>query len=347
MNWDIEEKERQKNVQWEGTSFNNFGFGYGFIHTSKKIDRLVVPYIDGNGSPQEPEFSIPDAQGWASELYRMSVKAKVNLSKQQNISEEDIVPQTTANCFNCGRQFRLYELIICNHCITSFCDICIKNHSEKKDIEFDSKYLGGHKLHPKSSEAKVHIFYDRIEVEALHLRIPYTSITDIENADEQKVSAKRMFLVGMYSFAWKKKDVYTIVEYIDGFNQKQALIFDFGNKLEEAQQKIYDRMLASRFAKERLLESKKKIDYNTKLQSLPIEEKVSTNPKAFQPHIISSDEPNPGIDTTTLQDKSVMPDTTKINKSNDINPLNILKIRLAKGEITKDEYEEMRKIVES
>jgi hypothetical protein len=149
----------------------------------------------------------------------MSVKAKVNLSKQQNISEEDIVPQTTANCFNCGGQFRLYELIICNHCIKSFCDICIKNHSEKKDIEFDSKYLGGHKLHPKSSEAKVHIFSDRIEVEALHLRIPYTSITDIENADEQKVSAKRMFLVGMYSsFAWKKKDVYTIVEYVDGFN---------------------------------------------------------------------------------------------------------------------------------
>jgi Short C-terminal domain len=125
------------------------------------------------------------------------------------------------------------------------------------------------------------------------------------------------------------------------------LIFDFGKKIEEAQQKIYDRMLTSRFAKERLLESQKKIDHNIKLQSLLIEEKVSTNPKAFQPRIISSDEPKPEINTTTLQDKSVMSDTTKINKSNELNPLNILKVRLAKGEITKDEYEEMRKMIES
>ena len=116
------------------------------------------------------------------------------------------------------------------------------------------------------------MFSDRIEVEALHIRIPYTWITDIENADEKKISARRMFLVGLYSFAWKKKDLYTIIEYLDGFNQKQTLIFDFGKKIQEAQQKIYDRMLAFRFAKERL--ESQKMDQDLKLQKLSGEEKL-------------------------------------------------------------------------
>ena len=158
----------------------------------------------------------------------------------------------------------------------------------KTRIEFDSKYIGGHKLYPKSSDVKVHMFSDRIEVEALHIRIPYTWITDIENADEKKISARRMFLVGLYSFAWKKKDLYTIIEYLDGFNQKQTLIFDFGKKIQEAQQKIYDRMLAFRFAKERL--ESQKMDQDLKLQKLSGEEKIVTNSGGFQPQISSNDE---------------------------------------------------------
>jgi len=66
----------------------------------------------------------------------------------------------------------------------------------------------------------------------------------------------------------ERKDVFTIIEYIDGFNQKQTLIFDFGKKIEEAQRKIYDRMLAFRFAREGLLESQKLTDKNVKQQSL-------------------------------------------------------------------------------
>jgi hypothetical protein len=256
----------------------------------------------------------------------MSIKAKMNFSEQQNISEKD-TPQTNANCFNCGRQFQIYELIICDHCITSFCDICIMNHFAKPEIEFDSKYIGGHKLHPKSLDAKVYIFSDRIEVEVLHIRIPYTSVTDIENADEKKISAKRMFLVGVFAFAWKKKDVYTIIEYIDGFNQKQILVFDFGKKIEEAQRKIYDRMLAFRFAKERLLESQKLKVGNTRDQVLP------------ESKITPIEIPKDNAATTISQ-------PTEINNSDD-NPLRILQIRFAKGEISKEEYEEMRKMIES
>lgn len=106
----------------------------------------------------------------------MSIKARMNLSQQQTTSEKEVL-QTTGNCFNCDRQFQIYELVICDHCITSFCDVCIRNHSAKPEIEYDSKYMGGHKLYPKSLEVKVSLFADRIEIEALHIRMSYTSIT--------------------------------------------------------------------------------------------------------------------------------------------------------------------------
>jgi hypothetical protein len=59
--------------------------------------------------------------------------------------------------------------------------------------------MGGHKLHPKSLDAKVYLFADRIEIEVLHIRIPYTAITDIENADEKKITGKRFLYWQFYN----------------------------------------------------------------------------------------------------------------------------------------------------
>jgi len=325
LNLAIEQEQRQKYVRWEATNYNNFGFGCGFMRESKKSYRLVIPSIDINGIPQEPEFYIQDIRKWASELYKMSIKSKMNIS-QQTTSEKEIL-QTTVNCFNCGREFLIYELVICDHCITSFCDVCIRNHSAKPEIEYESKYMGGHKLYPKSLEVKVSLYADRIEIGALHIRMSYTSVTDIENADEKKVTAKRMLLVGLYSFAWKKKDVFTIIEYVDGLNQKQTLVFDFGKKIEEAQRKIYDRMLAFRFAREGLLQSQKLIDEDVKQQKLP---QSQTIPIETPEDDLAATSPKPG----------------ELSNSGD-DPLRILQIRFAKGEITKEEYEEMRKMLES
>jgi hypothetical protein len=86
LNWDIEQQHRQKYAQWEATNYNNFGFGCGFIRESKKIYHLVVPYVDASGTPQEPEFSIQGIRKWASELYKMSIRAKVDFPEQQSTS---------------------------------------------------------------------------------------------------------------------------------------------------------------------------------------------------------------------------------------------------------------------
>jgi hypothetical protein len=199
-----------------------------------------------------------------------------------------------------------------------------------------AKYLGGHKLYPKSENAWVYFYSDRIEIPKIHLRVPYTTMSNLENADEKNITAKRLFLVGLLAFGWKKKDVYTIIEYLDGFNQKQVLVFDFEDHVQEAQQFIYERMMASRFAKDKLLEG------------VALEDNATKTQKSLQKNITDTE-------TNTYFDKpsvgSHVSELPEINKSGDndndnVNPLHILKIRFAKGEISKEEYEEMRKMLE-
>jgi Short C-terminal domain len=341
-----EEKERQKYTQWEGTSTNNFSFGSGFIHPLNKGVRLVIPYVDDdNGNFQEPEFilsSLLFSRIWAAELYKQVAKAKITMPQSglspDNRSESnnnDAIIQTTANCFNCSREFEIYNLTICKHCITSFCDICISNHSIDPALEVYAKYLGGHKLYPKLVDTMVYIFSDRIEIPTIHLRVPYTSMSNIENADEKKITAKRLFLVGSLAFGWKKRDIYTIIEYLDGFNQKQSLVFDFGKNIQNAQRRIYDRMLASHFAKDKLLEQKALENNTAKVQKPRMQENTTTVNRIgnLKPETASVD-----------SHVSELPD---VDKSRDnIDPLHILKVRFAKGEISKEQYEEMRRLLE-
>jgi hypothetical protein len=70
-------------------------------------------------------------------------------------------------------------------------------------------------MYPKSADTKVLIFGDRLEVEKLNLKVPYAAITKIENADESKISAMRVVLLGVIGALWKKKHVYTVIQYHD------------------------------------------------------------------------------------------------------------------------------------
>jgi Short C-terminal domain len=315
MNWDLEETQRKKYAEWEATKLNSFGFGSGFVYHDGNLTYLVVPHMDKNGLIQKPEFRLQSSiKKWAPELYKMVVKAKENLAedqKKENMLEDTM--QTSATCFNCDKEAKIYDLIICKHCITSFCQICINHHDIEPELAFDSKYMGGHKLYPKPMDSKVYIFSDRIEIESISVRIRYGSIKNIENSDERKFTAKHFLLVGVFAFAWKKRYLYTIIEYVDGFNQQQVLILDFRNNIELAQQKIYDKMMASHLASENM--------------------KKSTTDVTMQ---------------KITDDSVVTPLTIQKAREDDNNsPLHILKVRLAKGEISKEEYEELRKMLES
>lgn len=122
----------------------------------------------------------------------------------------------------------------------------------KPELQFYPMYLGGHKRYPEPTKnlTKLDVFSDRIEVGML--RVPYTSINDIENVEKSKISASRVVGLSLISFdlatvgaLWKKDHIYTIMQYTDGFNDEQALIFDFRQCLAQAQRAIYDRIISS------------------------------------------------------------------------------------------------------
>lgn len=124
--------------------------------------------------------------------------------------------------------------------------------------------------------------------------------------EKSKISASRVAGLGLISLdlatvgaLWKKGHIYTIIEYTDGFNDEQALIFDFRHSIGQAQRAIYDRMISFRHLK---IQQSKVVDFKSNSESADYE----TN-----------------------------------------NPLHILKVRLAKGEITTEEYEETRKLLDS
>jgi DNA-directed RNA polymerase subunit M/transcription elongation factor TFIIS len=120
-----------------------------------------------------------------------------------------------------------------------------------KIVRFFGKYLGGHSSHPGKKEIDVDVLVDRnvIEIKQLALRIPYSSITDVGNMDQEKISALRVIGLGLIFLPlaivgamWKKKKLYTVIQYYDGMKQ-QALIFDFGKYMEEAQALIYQKTI--------------------------------------------------------------------------------------------------------
>jgi hypothetical protein len=195
LNWKSEVEERKGYIKWEGTTVDNFGFGSGFLRKAGDQYHMVIPYLDEQGTSQYPRFNVSSASHWAAQLYIKSVKTKM-VNPRQNISEND-TSQTISNCFNCTEKSLIYEMKVRAHCNTVFCSMCENNHSIECEVKYHSKYLGGHKLYPKSADTEFFIFSDRIEIPQINLRITYFSMTNIENADEKKISALRVVGLGI------------------------------------------------------------------------------------------------------------------------------------------------------
>ena len=69
-------------------------------------------------------------------------------------------------------------------------------------------------------------------------------MTNIESANEDKISAFRVAMLGIVGGLWKKKHVYTVIQYKDEVDEK-TIALDFGKKIDEAQPLIYHNMLES------------------------------------------------------------------------------------------------------
>ena len=182
--------------------------------------------------------------------------------------------------------------------------------------------MGGHRLHPKKKFTEVYIFEDRVVIKEIGISIPFSAIENVENMDEQRITKTRVFLTGLIvGLLWKKKFLYTVIDYNDGL-MDQTIILDFGSGIEEAQHMIYEGMIRARNSS------------TSKSVSMP----HSGAPIAFgQPaKQVSKSE---GIDNSLNRE-------TETNIAGQEDPFHILKVRLAKGEISKEEYDEIRKALE-
>jgi hypothetical protein len=123
--------------------------------------------------------------------------------------------------------------------------IGLPNRMEK---EYKVGYMGGHIAYPKKTHTKFRIYEDCVELMEPGLRIPYSSMTKIENMEEKKISALRVVALGIVGALWKKKYLYTVIQYGEGIDE-QTIVLDFGGKIDQVQPLIYQKMLYARRSK--------------------------------------------------------------------------------------------------
>lgn len=73
------------------------------------------------------------------------------------------------------------------------------NHTTSEVVYSTDRYahIGGHKASPSSTTTKMYFYEDRIHIGNPDLTISYSAITNIENLDEQKISAGRVIGLGL------------------------------------------------------------------------------------------------------------------------------------------------------
>jgi hypothetical protein len=111
-----------------------------------------------------------------------------------------------------------------------------------KHPEFKAEYLGGHSAFPKKKDVKLILEPDQLVIEKMGLSFPYKQIKNIENMTKDKISAKRVILLGVIGALWKKEKIYMVLTVDDPVAKKdQDMVFDV-EKIEEAQPLIYQKV---------------------------------------------------------------------------------------------------------
>lgn len=116
------------------------------------------------------------------------------------------------------------------------------------------KYIGGHSMNPTKKELNTTLEMrdTSIFIEKISLSIPYRDMENIENMSKERISKLRVIGLGLIFLPlaivgalWKKKKLYTVIEYNDKI-QQQKIVLDFGKNVGKMQQAIYAKMIESR-----------------------------------------------------------------------------------------------------
>jgi len=85
------------------------------------------------------------------------------------------------------------------------------------------------------------------------ITIPYAAITDVNIEDRLRITKTRVWLTGISFFGlllkrvvlWKSVFPYTAIKYTDEIGIKQKVAIDFKRRAEQAQELLYQKMLAA------------------------------------------------------------------------------------------------------
>lgn len=119
---------------------------------------------------------------------------------------------------------------------------------------YDIDYIRGLIEYPSSSSCRIFLYNERLELDwdkgqdEPSMVIPYKSMTNIENLDDQKISALRVIGFGVIGALWKQQHRYTAIQYKDETGEKN-IVLDFGKYIEEAQPLIYQKMIDAKRTK--------------------------------------------------------------------------------------------------
>jgi hypothetical protein len=127
----------------------------------------------------------------------------------------------------------------------------------EKPVYFGAEYMGGHKMYPKKTDCDVRMFTNGIEIEfgRIHknkIVIYYNTISNVTNMDEKRITKARVIGLGLTvvglipALLWKKRFLYTVIEYKDEVGIEHAVVIDFHRQAQKAQQVLYQNMVEAK-----------------------------------------------------------------------------------------------------
>jgi hypothetical protein len=150
-------------------------------------------------------------------------------------------------CYSCINQ-KLCE-ISCNY-LDKPVDITPATAREPKEkMEFTGEYLGGHPAFPVKSNVHMMLGAENLIIDELELFVPYKNIKRIENMTKEKITATRVFLLGIVGALWKKEQLYMVLTYRDkAADNDLSMVFRM-DRIEEVQPLIYQKMINAKAKK--------------------------------------------------------------------------------------------------
>jgi hypothetical protein len=244
--------------------------------------------------------------------------------------------------------------------------------SKVKTISYFATYLGGHPRYASDEEISLYIHPTLLELafKGHSILIPYSDIKSITNVNKGQVTDNsNIVTLGIMGLLMKRNVNGMAIEYDNDkeTSKSETIALDFWGNARYAQPLIYDRMVNSQHVSP--LPKSSNVDANQPIIS--IESKLSGNTMRKN-QIIESNKDNDNVSkskmpisipsqpvnkigqapnkspSNQIADSSATPLTTSnAAKMNNGELLQILKLRLVKGEISKEEYLELRKTIES